>query len=99
MSPRDDRDYDDDYDDVDIRRREEIPNYLAQAIMVTLCCCMPLGIVSIVQASKVNGLVGAGRYNEAREASEQAKKWAVIGLILQPIFIFARFAAENPNFR
>lgn len=37
-----------------------IPNYLVQAILVTLCCCLPFGIVSIVYAAQVNTKVKAG---------------------------------------
>ena len=34
---------------------EQIPNYLVQAILVTIFCCLPFGIVSIVYAAQVNG--------------------------------------------
>lgn len=34
-------------------------NYLALAIVCTILCCLPLGIVGIVKANKVNTL-----YNE-----------------------------------
>jgi len=49
----DDRDdEDDDVDDLDIRNPGgTIPNYLTQAILVTLCCCVPFGIVAIVNAA------------------------------------------------
>src|SRR6185503_13035455 len=30
------------------------PNYLTQAIVVTLCCCVPFGIPAIVFAAQVN---------------------------------------------
>lgn len=53
-------------------------NYLVWAILTTICCCLPFGIVSIVYAAKVNGLYAAQRYVEANEASAEAKKWAII---------------------
>ena len=34
--------------------------YIIFSILVTLCCCLPLGIVSIVYASKINSLQNAG---------------------------------------
>lgn len=58
------------------------PNYLVQAILVTLCCCLPFGIVSIVYAAQVNGLYNQGNYAGAVEKSESAKKWAWIGFIV-----------------
>ena len=56
----------------------EIPNYLAQAILVTIFCCLPFGIVSIVYAAQVNRLVASGRSDSARQASQNAKMWAWI---------------------
>ena len=56
----------------------EVPNHLVWAILVTIFCCMPFGIVSIVYAAQVNGMVAAGNINAARQASENAKMWAWI---------------------
>ncbi len=55
-----------------------VPNYLVQAILVTIFCCLPLGIVSIVYAAQVNGKIAAGDFDGARRASESAKTWAWI---------------------
>ena len=41
-------------------RPDAVPNYLAQAILVTLFCCLPFGIVAIVYAAQVNGRLQAG---------------------------------------
>ena len=62
--------------------RGDIPNYLVQSILVTLCCCLPLGIVAIIHAAKVNSLVERGDYAGAREASDQAKKWSMYGFVI-----------------
>ena len=53
-----------------------VPNYLVQAILVTIFCCLPFGIVSIVFAAQVNGKLGAGDYAGALEVSRKAKTWA-----------------------
>lgn len=53
-----------------------IPNHLVWAILSTICCCLPTGIVSIVYAAQVNGLVAAGDFARARQASQNAKTWA-----------------------
>jgi hypothetical protein len=49
-----------------------VPNNLVWAILSTLFCCLPLGVVSIVYASQVDGkraagdVAGAGRADPAR---------------------------------
>lgn len=53
-------------------------SYLVWAILTTLFCCLPFGIVSIVQAAKVDGLWSGGNYDGARAASQSARKWALI---------------------
>ena len=50
---------------------------LVWGILTTLLCCWPLGIVSIVYASKVSGLWFQGRYEEAQAASNKARNWAI----------------------
>ena len=59
-----------------------IPNYLVQAVLVTLFCCQPFGVVSLVYATQVNTFLVGGFYNEAREASEKAREWLVMGFWL-----------------
>lgn len=61
-------------------------NYMALAIISTILCCMPLGIVSIINAAKVNELYYAGKYDEAITASKNAKKWAMWSIIPMAIF-------------
>jgi hypothetical protein len=56
-----------------------IPNYLVQSILVTMCCCMPAGIVAIVYAAQVNSKVAAGDIAGAQDASRKAKMWSWIG--------------------
>ena len=55
-----------------------VPNYRVQAILVTLFCCVPLGIVAIVYAAQVNTKLAVGDYNGAVESSNNAKKWCWI---------------------
>ena len=47
-----------------------------------MLCCLPLGIVAIINSSKVSGLWAAGRYAEAQKASQDAKKFAMWGAII-----------------
>ena len=70
-----------------------INNYLIPAILSTVCCCLPFGIVSIIYAAQVNGKLAAGDVAGARSAADSAKMWfwvafglGVAGIILYFIF-------------
>lgn len=41
---------------------------------------MPLGIVSIIRSTQVNSYWAAEKYDEAVQASADAKKWALVGM-------------------
>ena len=56
-------------------------NRLILAIVSTIFGCMPLGIVAIVYAAKVDNLYYQGEYDAAWKAAENAKKWSIISLI------------------
>lgn len=62
------------------------PTNLVWGILVTIFCCLPFGIVSIVKASQVSSLYNQGKYLEAEEASNSAGKWAMWGAISSVIF-------------
>ncbi|KZS66642.1 MULTISPECIES: CD225/dispanin family protein [Mycobacterium] len=65
-------------------------NYLVWSILVTLFCCLPLGIVAIVKSTQVSGLWAQGRYAEAQAAADSAKKFvmwsAIAGVIVIVIY-------------
>ena len=56
-------------------------NYLVWSILVTVLCCVPFGIVAIINSAKVSGLWAAGQFAEAQKASENAKKFVIWGAI------------------
>ena len=58
------------------------PSYLAWAIISTLCCCIPFGVVAIVYASKVNSLWARGDMYGAQKASERAQLWTILAIVL-----------------
>lgn len=55
-------------------------NNLALAIITTVCCCLPFGIVAIIKASSVNSLFMAGNYPAAMDAAAEAKRWSLLGI-------------------
>ena len=60
---------------------QNIPNYLWQSIVVTVLCCLPLGIPAIGYASKVNNALMQGNQAAAKQASDSAKMWCIISLV------------------
>jgi len=55
-----------------------IPNYLVQAVLTALFCCLPLGIVAIIYAAQVNSKLSAGDVAGAQNASRKARLWSWI---------------------
>jgi hypothetical protein len=62
-------------------------NYLIVSIIVTILCCWPIGIASIVNAAKVSSAYNAGDYEGAKKASANAKKWAIWTVVAGLIFL------------
>lgn len=72
-------------------------NYLVLAIISIFFCCMPLSIVSIIYATKVNTAYDNGNYVLAESSSKNAKIWlfasigvGIISIIL--VFVLVGFA-------
>ena len=62
------------------------PNtHMVFAILSTILCCLPTGIYAIVMANKVDKLYYAEDYEGAEKASQDAKKWSIIGAVLAVI--------------
>lgn len=60
-------------------------NNLVWAILCTVLCCMPLGIVSIIKSTKVKELWLRGDTVGAQKAANEAKKWAIWGAVIGPV--------------
>jgi hypothetical protein len=58
--------------------REPVASYLVPAILSTLCCCLPFGIVAIFYASQVNAKWSAGNEAGAKAAATNARLWCWI---------------------
>jgi len=59
------------------------PNYLVWAILTTIFCCLPLGVVSIVFSTQVNSKWAMGDVAGAQAASANAKKFAMWAAIVK----------------
>lgn len=60
---------------------EPPPSNLVWAILTTIFCCIPFGIVSIVFAAQVNSKWAMGDVAGAQESSRKARRWAVFAAI------------------
>ena len=57
-------------------------NWLVEAILVTLLCCLPFGVVGIIFAAQVNTKQQAGDMEGAEKARKDAAKWTKIGFFV-----------------
>lgn len=55
----------------------QIKNNLVWAILTTLLCCLPFGIVAIVKAAQVDGKAAVGDYAGAQAAADSARNWSI----------------------
>lgn len=73
-----------------------VPNYMAQAILTTLFCCLPFGIAAIVYAAQVTPKLQAGDRVGALASSAKARQWSWVafglGLIVVLIYVLAAAA-------
>ena len=58
----------------------KIDNNLVLAIIVTIFCCMPFGVVGIVYAAQVNAKAQVGDIAGAQESARKARLWSLLGL-------------------
>jgi len=54
-------------------------NWLVEAILVTLLCCLPIGVVGIIFAAQVNTKQQAGDMEGAEKSRREAAKWTKLG--------------------
>lgn len=67
------------------------PTNLVWAILTTVLCCLPFGIVAIVYASQVESEWNMGHYERAWRKSNLARTWSIVSAavgILAGIFAF-----------
>ena len=80
-------------------------NCLVWAILSTLCCCLPFGIVAIVYASQVDGKYAAGDYQGAVDSANKAKTWCwvsfgigIVGTIISVLIQVAAASSQSSQY-
>ncbi|XP_033102317.1 uncharacterized protein LOC117105307 [Anneissia japonica] len=56
-------------------------NFLGMAIYVTLCCCLPCGVIGLVYSIDSSSRFDRGDYAGAVSAASKAKEWSIRGLV------------------
>ncbi len=81
-------------------------NYLVYAILVTVFCCLPFGIVAIVKSSGVASAMARGSIEDARRASAETMRWVkysiiagVLLVVAYAIFVVAGIGISSRGFR
>ncbi len=91
--------------------RNQIPprpkNWLVESILVTAFCCLPFGIIGIINAAEVNSKWATGDYAGAAESAARARKWVLIGftlglfvigsLLLINVYLFIKYNQGKPQ--
>ena len=71
-------------------------NYLVWAILSTVLCCLPLGVVSIIFSTQVNTKWNQGDVAGAQSSAQKAKTFAiwsaVVGLVGGMLYVIGVFA-------
>lgn len=58
-----------------------IRNWLTESIIVTILCCMPLGIGGLINAVSVNSLASSGDMEGARRAASRARSFVIAAFV------------------
>ena len=66
---------------------------IVMAIVTTILCCLPFGIVSLVYANRVNTKFHMGDYAGALEASNKAKTWWIVAMVCGVVAILVYLIA------
>jgi len=65
-----------------------VKNYLVEAILTTIFCCQPFGIVAIVYAAQVDGKAASGDSAGARYCAEKASNWCTAAALCGLAWVF-----------
>jgi len=65
---------------------QKMQNYFVLSLVCLLLCCVPLGIVSLINSRNCDKALMEGNTRLAEEYAQKAKKWAILGMILGFVF-------------
>ncbi len=62
-------------------------NWLIESVLVTIFCCLPLGIVGIILSTMVDSMWKEGHKEAAERLSAEAGRWVKVGIIAGVLMI------------
>lgn len=62
-------------------------NNLVWAILATVLCCLPFGIVAIIKSTQVDTFWAAGKHDEAVQAAADSRKWCWVSVITSLVVV------------
>ncbi|XP_003384749.1 PREDICTED: proline-rich transmembrane protein 1-like [Amphimedon queenslandica] len=68
------------------------PDYLWLSVFTIACCFWPVSILAILKSIEVRSHIVAGRVEEAKRASRQAKRYNLLSICLNLSMIFMIYA-------
>jgi hypothetical protein len=83
---------------------ESVDSYLLPALLTTIFCCMPLGIVALIYSGKVSAAKEEDDLEAAMEASRKARRWyraaiivsVIANIIIQTLNVLSLFLNRAP---
>lgn len=80
--------------------KPQVQTYLLPAILLTVLCCNPLGIIAIVYAAQSSKMVAAGDIQKALASARKAKIWCWITLVTGlALNIYITFMYQLPEMK
>lgn len=58
------------------------PTFMVWAILSTICCCLPAGVVAIIYSAQVSSKYFSRDYEGARRVSERTEIWIIVSIVL-----------------
>jgi len=65
---------------------QTVDNQMVKAVLVSVLCCLPFGIIAIIKSSEVNGKLAAGDVVGAQMSASSSSNWSNMGMMFGLIF-------------
>ena len=74
--------------------RPPFNSHMLGAVLSTIFCCLPFGVVAIIYAANANSHYGSGQYDLAYSSAGKAKFWSRLAIFLGFLGILLSFIAS-----